>query len=162
MFLSAIHNFMPKPFLLLKEQRDAWCTELVNVDIFLFVFRVNKEVDILSIYANLSSFSLSRMHKPSTIILYGEFCPTPYRVWGEHREEWTIRWTSAQHSEPETEPVFERTRCPFAHLCLMPLTSHWISLYFSFQSAGKKITVFSTFPSALRLLDEKHRWGYLQ
>lgn len=148
---------MVKPFLLLKEQRATWCMVLINVDPLLLVFRVTREADNLSIYAKLRSFSPSRMHKPGKIILYGEFYPTPYCGWGEHKEE----------SEPESEPVFEDTMCPFVILCppcLVTLTSHWISLYLSFQTCGKKVTVFSSLQSALRLLDEKHcaraSWGY--
>lgn len=160
MFLSVIHNLMLKPFLLLKEQKAAWCTELVNVDIFLFVFRGTREVDILSIYANwavlvpLECISLAQL-----------FCMENFAWPHAGCEE------STEKSEPQGEPVFSTEKQRLKQ-CLrgpgvpspkpLPLTSHWISLYFSFQNIGKKVTVFSTSQSALRLLDEKHRYGYLQ
>lgn len=101
------------PFYL--RNKAAWCTELENVDIFLFAFRVTKEV--LSIYANLSSFSPSRMHHPSTIILCREFCPTPYRVWGDHRD-WTNVW---KEQVPLRPPLPDKS----LNFSVFQLPKHW-------------------------------------
>jgi len=90
---------------------------LISADPFLFVFRVTTEVDNLSVYTNLRRFSPSRIHKPGKTILYEEFLPNP--ILGSKE--------STKKRVNQSDPVFERTRCPFASLyqpCLVTSTSH--------------------------------------
>lgn len=93
LFILVIHIFMLKHFLLLKERSAAWCMVLISVDLFLFVYRITREGDNLSIYANLRPFSPSRKRKSGKIILSGEFLPSCIlRIRRAQRGEWSSVW----------------------------------------------------------------------